>query len=211
MTSNTKKYFRNIHVWLSLPAGLLISIICLTGAILVFKDELLAWMGYESIKGSPLMWVMKLHRWLMDDTRTWGKVTVGVSTLFFIFILISGLAVYWPRKWKKSRLTLHTRKGKNRLLFDLHAVLGLYAALILLICALTGLMWSFQWYRDAIGFLFDTEIKRGAPIWIVIRALHFGNFAGLFSKILYFLAALVGASLPVTGYWMYWKKRRRKM
>lgn len=211
MTSNTKKYFRNIHVWLSLPAGLLISIICLTGAVLVFKDELLAWMGYESIKGSPLMWVMKLHRWLMDDTRTWGKVTIGVSTLFFIFILISGLAVYWPRKWKKSRLTLHTRKGKNRLLFDLHTVLGLYAALILLICALTGLMWSFQWYRDAIGFLFDTEIKRGAPIWIVIRTLHFGNFAGLFSKILYFIAALVGASLPVTGYWMYWKKKRHKM
>lgn len=205
---NIKRISGKIHIWLSLPAGILISLICLTGAILVFKDELLAWMGYESIKGSPLMWVMKLHRWLMDDTRTWGKVTVGISTLFFVFILISGLTVHWPRKWKKSRLTVHTRKGKGRLLFDLHTVLGLYAALILLLCALTGLMWSFQLYRDAVAFIFDTEIKKGAPVWTIVKAIHFGNFAGIFSKILYFVAALTGASLPVTGYWMYFKKRR---
>lgn len=209
MMSN-KKLFRIIHLWLSLPAGALISIICLTGAILVFKDELLAWMGYESIKGSPLMWVMKLHRWLMDDTRTWGKMLVGASTLFFLFILLSGLAVYWPKKWKKSRLTVHTRKGSRRLLFDLHGVLGLYATLILVACALTGLMWSFQWYRDAVAFVFDAEIKRGAPAWGVVKAIHFGNFAGLFSKILYFIAALIGASLPITGYWMYFKKKMRR-
>lgn len=205
-----KKLCKQIHLWLSLPAGVLISIICLTGAILVFKDELLAWMGYESIKGSPLMWVMKLHRWLMDDTRTWGKMLVGISTIFFIFILISGLTVYWPRKWNKNRLTVHTRKGKSRLLFDLHSVLGIYAAVILLACSLTGLMWSFQWYRDMVAFLFDTEIKRGAPAWVIVKAIHFGNFAGLPSKILYFTAAMIGASLPVTGYWMYFKKRKRK-
>ena len=47
---------------------ILISIICFTGAILVFKEELLTIMGYDSIRESPLMIVMKLHRWLMDDT-----------------------------------------------------------------------------------------------------------------------------------------------
>lgn len=204
-----KKLFRTIHLWLSLPAGILISIICLTGAVLVFKDELLAWMGYESIKGSPLMWVMKLHRWLMDDTRTWGKVLVGISTLFFVFILISGLAVHLPKKWRKSHFVVHRSKGNSRFLFDLHCVLGIYATVILLACALTGLMWSFQWYRDVVGFLFDAEIKRGAPAWAIVKAIHFGNFAGLPSKILYFVAALIGASLPITGYWMYLKKRRR--
>ena len=140
-----KKYCRYIHLWLSLPAGVLISIICFTGAILVFKEELLTIMGYDSIRESPLMIVMKLHRWLMDDTRTTGKMIVGISTLFFIFILISGLTVYWPRKWKKSRLIIEHQKGRRRLMFDLHSVLGLYATLILLVCALTGLMWSFQY------------------------------------------------------------------
>ena len=136
-------------------------------------------MGYDSIRESPLMIVMKLHRWLMDDTRTTGKMIVGISTLFFIFILISGLTVYWPRKWKKSRLIIEHQKGRRRLMFDLHSVLGLYAALILLVCALTGLMWSFQWYRDIVSFIFDAEVKRGAPIWKIVRALHFGTYAAV--------------------------------
>lgn len=165
-------------------------------------------MGYDSIRESPLMIVMKLHRWLMDDTRTTGKMIVGISTLFFIFILISGLTVYWPHKWKKSRLIIEHQKGRRRLMFDLHSVLGLYAALILLVCALTGLMWSFQWYRDIVSFIFDAEVKRGAPIWKIVRALHFGTYAGMFSKIVTFIAALIGTSLPVTGYWMYLKRKK---
>lgn len=200
-----KKFFRHIHLWLSVPAGILIVIICFTGAILVFKDELLAWMGYETIRNSPLMPVMKLHRWLMDDTRTVGKVIVGVSTIFFIFILISGLVAFWPKK--KSRFVIKRRKSVRRFVFDLHAVLGLYAALVLLVCALTGLMWSFQWYRDVVGFIFNEETQRGAPIWKIVRSLHFGTYAGMLSKMLTFIAALIGTSLPITGYWMYLRKK----
>ena len=75
-------------------------------------------------------------------------------------------------------------------------------------CALTGLMWSFQWYRDIVSFIFDAEVKRGAPIWKIVRALHFGTYAGMFSKIVTFIAALIGTSLPVTGYWMYLKRKK---
>ena len=37
-----KRFFRKIHLWISVPAGLIISITCLTGAILVFEKEILA-------------------------------------------------------------------------------------------------------------------------------------------------------------------------
>ena len=37
-----KKFFKKIHLWISVPAGLVISITCLTGAILVFEKEILA-------------------------------------------------------------------------------------------------------------------------------------------------------------------------
>ena len=47
-------------------------------------------------------------------------------------------------------------------------------------------MWSFQWYRDIVSFIFDAEVKRGAPIWKIVRALHFGTYAGMFSKIVTF-------------------------
>ena len=205
-----KKYFRDIHLWLSLPAGIIISVICLTGAILVFKEEFLAWGGYENIRESPLMFVMKLHRWLLDDTRTWGKMIVGISTLFFIFILITGLTVYWPKKWKRAHLTVCNDRGAYRWYRDVHCVLGLYAALILLVCALTGLLWSFQWCRDVVSWVTGEEIKRGAPIWKTIRALHFGTYAGWFSKLLTFVAAMIGAILPLTGYWLYWKKLKNR-
>ena len=35
-----RKLFRNIHLWLSLPLGLIISVICLSGASLVFERDI---------------------------------------------------------------------------------------------------------------------------------------------------------------------------
>lgn len=39
--------------------------------------------------------------------------------------------------------------------------------------------------------------------------LHVGAFAGLFSKTLYFLASLICASLPITGFYVWWGKRKK--
>lgn len=35
-----KKIFKKIHLWLSVPAGILISVICLSGAALVFEQDI---------------------------------------------------------------------------------------------------------------------------------------------------------------------------
>ena len=204
-----KKLFRKIHLWLALPAGIVIFIICFTGAILVFRDEIILITGSASVREDAFIsFVTKLHRWLMDDSKTIGKLIVGISTLFFVFILVSGFGIYWRKKWKKDNFIVHRAKGLRRLIFDMHAVLAMYAGVILLMCALTGLMWAFSWYRDAVGFIFDSPVQRGAPIWDVIKAIHFGNYLGLFSKIITCCVALIGASLPITGYWMYLKKRK---
>ncbi len=202
-----KKYFKQIHLWLALPAGLIIFIMCVTGAILVWNQEILSITGASSMRDDAfLSFVMKLHRWLLDDSRTIGKLITGISTLFFVFILISGLGIYWPKKWKRSNFTVHSNKGIRRMLFDLHAVLGVYAFVILLLCSLTGLMWSFKWYNQFIGFIFDAETQKGAPIWVVIKAIHFGSYLGIVSKIWTCVAALIGASLPITGYYLWIKK-----
>ena len=34
-----KKIFEKIHLWLSVPFGLIITLICFSGAMLVFEDE----------------------------------------------------------------------------------------------------------------------------------------------------------------------------
>lgn len=36
-----KKVFRNIHLWLSVPFGLIITLICFSGAMLVFENEVM--------------------------------------------------------------------------------------------------------------------------------------------------------------------------
>jgi uncharacterized iron-regulated membrane protein len=40
-----------------------------------------------------------------------------------------------------------------------------------------------------------------------IYAIHVGNFGGYVTRVLWFLAAMLGASLPLTGYYL-WIKRR---
>lgn len=39
MTMN--RFFRKIHLWLSLPFGLIITVICFSGAMLVFENEVM--------------------------------------------------------------------------------------------------------------------------------------------------------------------------
>ncbi|RZK58301.1 MAG: PepSY domain-containing protein [Pedobacter sp.] len=39
--------------------------------------------------------------------------------------------------------------------------------------------------------------------------LHVGAFAGLFSKTIYFLASLICASLPITGFYIWWGKKKK--
>lgn len=369
-----RKFFRTLHLWLSIPAGIIIFVVCLSGTILVFQDEIqemanpnlyfnatekhkplplevlipkvneqlkdnqvkdvrifsdghrnfamgladgfrkTAYVnpytaeitGIYSFRESPFYWIMSLHRWLLDDTRTWGKYAVGIATLFFIVILISGVIIWFPKKWKKQRFVVETKKGRKRLLYDLHSVLGSYAFLILFISAITGPMWTFDWYRNGIYKILGTEsqkqgerernaknndangrnheqdkkqqdeqkpdfaqwqkvvkqlqtentqneyifVQNGSaqvhqqsaptsrasdkydfenetgkitsvmqykdqaytskiPAWQ--RDLHMGAYWGIWSKILTFIAGLIGTSLPLTGYYMWWKKRKKKL
>lgn len=55
--------------------------------------------------------------------------------------------------------------------------------------------------------VFKTKpLKETFRMWVF--AVHTGSWAGWFGKLIYALAALIGASLPITGYILWWKKRR---
>ena len=225
-----KKFFTKIHLWLSLPLGIVIAIVCCTGAILVFENELLEarypsrffvgeakestlppsqliekvqhaladsvkvtrvrmygeadrnWKFYfdkgDSYYVNPyngelagrdersvfFSKTMRLHRFLLHSYRygkdtPWGKMIVGYSTIGFVFILITGLIIWFPRNRKslKRRLTIKTNAGSFRFWYDLHVAGGFYAAFFLLAMALTGLTWSFPWYRTAFYSLLGGE------------------------------------------------------
>ena len=109
----------------------------------------------------------ELHRWLMDapaakGQKSVGKAVVGVTTLLLVVILVSGLVIWIPRTRKalKHRLKVSCNKGWRRFWYDSHVALGFYAALFLLVMALTGLTWSFGWYRK--GRLFALRGRNAA-------------------------------------------------
>lgn len=55
--------------------------------------------------------------------------------------------------------------------------------------------------------LYDDVKTRQQEVMRWYLDIHFGTLAGQFSKLITFLAALIGASLPITGYYLWIKKR----
>ncbi|MEA5460457.1 PepSY-associated TM helix domain-containing protein [Arcicella sp. LKC2W] len=83
-----------------------------------------------------------------------GQPIVASATLIFVILLISGIILWWPKnkaaakqrfqfKWKTNTQW----KRKN---YDLHNVLGFYASWVVLIIALTGLVWGFEWFANSV-------------------------------------------------------------
>ena len=255
--------------------------------------------------------VLRLHRWLMY--RPVGRVIIGVSTIIFTFMLLTGIVLWFPKKYKKwkyfkKRLIIRTDKGFKKLNFDLHNTLGFYSLVFLLVMSLTGLTWSFDWYYNAYHYVlsgktqetrkkegnhFDNTLKKntkygkdnnmemlplsyfakrlneeypnqgdwsisqrmtrrkklpyisaskmgdydwinykdrlyfdvykgeviekrtlkgktvGQQISSLTLALHMGDIFGGFTRFIYFLACIVGSSLPITGT-IHWLKKRKK-
>lgn len=94
--------------------------------------------------------VMEMHRRLvLGDV---GKAITGASTLALVVLCLSGLYLRWPRsmwKWRAWLKINTTLKGRS-FLWHLHAVTGTWVLLLYLLVAVTGLFWSYAWYRNSV-------------------------------------------------------------
>ncbi|MDR0520555.1 MAG: PepSY domain-containing protein [Planctomycetaceae bacterium] len=116
------------------------------------------------------MSMMQLHRnlWINYRHESWGprmslgKIIVGVATIIFVIVSLTGLVLWFPRVWRwsvlKHGLTVKFRNGFWRFIYDSHNSLGFYFLIPSLILALTGLCWSFSWYRDGASKLLGDEV-----------------------------------------------------
>ena len=222
-----KKVFRQIHLWLSVPTGIIITLVCFSGAMLVFEKEITEAIKHElyfvkEAKGEPIPMqelmekveetlpdsvsiscvtvfadsirtyqvsltkprrasiyvnqytgevtgrserlpffdvMFHLHRWLMGSSSGVGKLLTGICTLVLVFILITGILMWLTNRHKplKASLAIHVTKGWGRFWHDLHVAGGIYATIFLLAMALTGLTWSFSWYRTGFYACFGVE------------------------------------------------------
>lgn len=101
--------------------------------------------------------MFKMHRWLLDsanphgDGLKIGKLLVGISTIIFVIALITGIVLWWPRARHNFRHSMSISLSNGWQVFwkGLHVAGGMYALIFVLAMALTGLTYSFGWYRTA--------------------------------------------------------------
>ncbi|HET7042774.1 MAG TPA: PepSY-associated TM helix domain-containing protein [Gemmatimonadales bacterium] len=108
---------------------------------------------------------MEIHRWLLaDDVGEW---ITGAATLMFVFLLIFGLIIWWPRTKGalKARINpfavFSKHGGGRRKLHDLHVALGIWCWPILFFLALSAMPLAYDWAGSLINYV--TGVQRGAP------------------------------------------------
>lgn len=259
--------------------------------------------GKRDNKHDFFMIVKSIH-WSLLLNTPYGQPIVGWSTLIFVIGLITGLVLWWPKKWtgitRARSFKIKWKASFRRVNYDLHNVPGFYSLLPALIIGLTGLVFAFRWftafiylvttgsaspapepdtkskvadstfirqttvadaldkafvlsqqelpgcrriavapaqgkegvisargYKDAETFygydvlLFDQYSGRllshskdsqktaGQRLLDMNYDIHVGAIGGLTGKIIAFIASLICASLPVTGFLVWWLKRKK--
>jgi Uncharacterized iron-regulated membrane protein len=112
--------------------------------------------------------VRGLHRWLMLGElgdRDIGRQIVGACTMLLVFMALTGLYLRWPRgpaarRWKTWLIPDFRLKGRA-FLWNLHSVIGTWVLPVYLVIALTGLQWSYEWYRDGLYSMAGVERPAG--------------------------------------------------
>lgn len=80
-----------------------------------------------------------------------GQPVVASATLIYLFLLLSGLVLWWPRNKHaaRQRFSVKWQAPWRRTNYDLHNVLGFYILAVGLLFAVTGLVWGFQWFSES--------------------------------------------------------------
>ncbi|MGF6850491.1 putative iron-regulated membrane protein [Chitinophaga sp. W3I9] len=98
--------------------------------------------------------IVKGIHWSLLLNDKYGQTIVGWSTLIFVVLMITGLIMWWPKKWNKANrdksFKIKWKAGFKRVNYDLHNVLGFYAMLIALVVAFTGMVWAFTWFQTTV-------------------------------------------------------------
>lgn len=91
------------------------------------------------------------HRWLgaKGDNRNVARAITGACNLGFLFLVISGFYLWWPRKWnlKSVRNVVWFRRGlpaKARD-FNWHNTIGFWSSVPLFVIVLSSVVISYTW------------------------------------------------------------------
>jgi uncharacterized iron-regulated membrane protein len=117
--------------------------------------------GEASVTGSTAIrrffrFATDWHRYLgaAGDSRATGKAITGASNVAFLFIVASGIYLWWPRTWTRQSLRPITwfkpgLKAKARD-FNWHNVFGFWTAIPLFLVVLSATVISYPWASNMV-------------------------------------------------------------
>jgi uncharacterized iron-regulated membrane protein len=82
----------------------------------------------------------QLHMNLVLQAK--GLITNGIFSVFILFLLLTGLWLWWPANLRQLKLRLSIKRGAplRRLLMDLHNMMGIYLYLVLFVTTVTAIL-----------------------------------------------------------------------
>ncbi|HXG66591.1 MAG TPA: PepSY-associated TM helix domain-containing protein [Blastocatellia bacterium] len=111
------------------------------------------------------------HRWLgaHGENRAVARAITGACNLGFLFLVVSGLYLWWPRKWTWSQVRnviwfKRGLPGKARD-FNWHNVIGFWSLVPLFIVVLSATVISYTWVSNLVYRIVGETppAPRGAP------------------------------------------------
>lgn len=138
-----------------------------TGAVLGEFDQ----------RKSFFHFVEEIHRGLVAGRV--GKLVMGINSIIFVFILGTGLVLWWPatRRTLSTRLRIKWDASWKRVNYDWHMALGFYSAVFLLVMTLTGMGMAFDWVGKGINTLTHSPQQRPEPPTSTLPAVPAAPFS----------------------------------
>lgn len=177
-----------VHFWLGAMAVPYVLLMSLSGAAIVFRNELSRTLSLE--------WLVRFHSQLLAGDI--GRVVNGVGGICTTLLCLTGAVIWWPgiKHWRRS-LTVSWRSHFARISWDLHSALGFWCFPFVLLWGISGIYLSLPQAFNVL-FLIDRHDRFADPALYLLSQLHFGRF-GLLAEIVWALMGLVPAVLAFTG------------
>lgn len=103
-----------------------------------------------------------IHRRMLLHYNYGGHWVIAIATLIVIFSLLTGVILWFPKNKAalKQRFIFKRNVRWRRRNYDIHNVGGFYSYLLILFLAVTGLLWSFDWWATGFYKLFGENYKK---------------------------------------------------
>lgn len=177
-----------LHFWVGSIAGMYVTLISVTGSILVYGNELSRW--------ASIRWLVRLHTNLLVGSV--GRLVNGVGGASLTILCLTGAIIWWPgvRYWRRS-LQVDWKASFPRINWDLHSAAGFWFLAFVLVWGVSGAYFAFPKLFYAL-LVFDPADRVLDQVLYCLSELHFGRF-NRFTEAVWAAVGLVPGTLAFTG------------